>query len=90
MPFDEITERVSSSPAKAPASIRLRRRKGGKPSCIIGLRGNLKNELVWKDCDVVLLVGNGDDAGKIRLRKVPRNPTRSSRMRTLSIPSPCE
>ena len=72
MPFDEITERVSSRPEQAPASIRLRRRRGGKPGCIIGLRRVLMTDIGWKDCDVVLLIGNGDDAGKIRLKKMAK------------------
>lgn len=72
MPFEEITEGVSSRPEQAPASIRLRRRRGGKPGCIVGLRRVLMTDIGWKDCDVVLLIGNGDDTGKIRLKKTAK------------------
>lgn len=68
MPFKEITERVNSTSYKAPFSIRIKRRKNGKPTLFVSIRAEALAQLGWKAKDKIkLAVGAGADAGKIQL-----------------------
>lgn len=81
MSFKEITERAPASDVRKMGSISLRKRgkRATKPTLFIAIKkGLLEGSQVvgearsWSDCGIVLLIGEGDDAGKVRLRRVPK------------------
>jgi hypothetical protein len=68
MSFRPIEERISAIVRK-PASIRLvERAQSSRPSCVISLRGFFAATLQWKaGNEIAVQIGEGDDAGKLRL-----------------------
>jgi hypothetical protein len=68
MPFQEILERVEAGDADRQCSVRVRRHKRGRPSLAVSVRKRLADELGWTNGQRVLVgVGDGADAGKLRL-----------------------
>lgn len=68
MSFRPIEQRISAIVRK-PASIRLvERAQSSLPSCVISLRGFFAATLQWKPGnEIAVQIGEGDDAGKLRL-----------------------
>lgn len=68
MPFDEIEERTEATVLLSECTIRLTRVKGGRIRTAVSLRKVLAEQLKWEaNTPVGLLVGTGDDTGKILL-----------------------
>lgn len=68
MPFEEIEERAEATALHAECSIRLTRVKGGRIRTAVSTRKKLADQLQWAaNTPVGLLVGTGDDAGKLLL-----------------------
>lgn len=68
MSFRPLEQRIAIASVK-PASIRLvRRAQASRPTCLISLRSVLAAQLKWKKGErCAAQVGEGDDAGKLRI-----------------------
>ncbi len=75
MPFEMLKKRVSTSATGHPASIRLRT-SAAKTCCYVSLRSAVIAEMAWHKgvTRVAVLLGQGDDAGKMRIISVPDGP----------------
>lgn len=71
MPFNDIEVRVEARPEQMPASIRLRPRRHGRVSCIVGIRMALLSQFDWKAGEMVKVqIGTAEQAGLMRLVRV--------------------